>query len=114
MMRSLTQVKKATSSTTLKVEFDMGPRDSKTGKYLFNRDAMSAHWLHHDDSEALYIIGRDEHNFKGYGADDNVESSLTSLTERELDNEALMESKGFALVPDPLRRFSVNDGYFAG
>ena len=91
----------------------MGPYDNETGKYLFDNDIMSAHWLYHDDSESLYIIGRDEHGFEGYSNDDDIEAALFALTDSELDNDALMESKGFTLVPDPLRRFGVNEGYYA-
>lgn len=89
----------------------MGPYDNETGNYIHDPDVMAAHWLVHDETDALYIIAREDDGFEGYGMDDDIEMQLFALPDATLADSEAMKAKGFSLIPDVLRRFDSGLGY---
>jgi hypothetical protein len=91
----------------------MGPFDNETGEYVFDQEVMDAHWLINEAKGNLYIIARSGDGFDGYGADDDIESRLFKLPDAKLEDQGVMLSEGFSLVPDVLRRFSPDVGFYS-
>ena len=87
----------------------MGPYDNETGEHIYFEDVMNSFWFISQSTGALYIVPRDEDSFEGYGPDE----ALVGFSDEMLSDDNAMMSAGFDPVPDVLRRFEPEIGYFS-
>jgi len=91
----------------------MGTYDNEAGIFIFDQAVMDAHWLEHEPSGQVFIIGRSGDGFESHGGDgDELEALLFTMTDEQLSDETLMSENEFALVPDSLRRYNEESGYY--
>jgi hypothetical protein len=91
----------------------MGPFDNNTEQYIEDEAILDAHWLLHIASGQLCIIPRANDDFEGFGANDAVLETLYTLDDAQLSDAGALKKLGFEKVPDVLRRFSDDIGYYS-
>lgn len=91
----------------------MGPYDNEQEIHIYDASIMEAHWLTHIESGSTYIIPRESDGFEIIGECDSLIEQLNQLSDDELGNHEFMQSLGFELCPDVLRRFDESAGYYA-
>jgi hypothetical protein len=79
---------------------------------IFNEAVMNAHWILNEDSLELSVLPTANDDFEAYCAD-NDEEFLLSLSDDQLADEEFLENKGYSIVPQVLRRFSPEAGYYS-
>lgn len=87
--------------------------ENEGDNHIFMREIMDAHWLQHDETDMLFIIAREGDGFESYNGDgSDLDELLMAMPDSILSNADAMKDYDFTLIPEGLRRFNPEIGYY--
>lgn len=90
----------------------MGPYDNSKRRHIFDDEIINAHWFRNREGYLL-ILPREGDGFEEIGTlSPEVDKQLFSLDDEQLDTFTPDDLDGVERVPDVLRRFDKDAGYF--